>query len=123
MVSTRPSVSARCSGAQSDATSRLCASSPPIPGRTRKDGLLLLARAARRFLEALLAGGDPRHHGPELGADLLDLVLAGLAAVLVGVGTAVLVLGGPLLGGAALLLLVRGAAHLRPGRLGVGREA
>src|SRR5438270_13892995 len=100
MVRTSPSVSARCSGAHND-----------------NEGVLLLAGAAAGLLQALLAGRDPRHHGPKLGADLLDLVFLRLTAVFVEVGAAVLVLGDPFIGEAAVLDLVEDAAHLGLGLL------
>src|SRR5438067_466070 len=114
MVRTSPSVSARCSGAHNE---DLCRFSALMPSETCTDLCLLLPRAAAGLGQALLAGRDPRHHGPELGADLLDLVVAGLAPVLVEVGPPVLVLGDPLLGEAAVLDLVEDAAHLRLGLL------
>src|SRR5690349_13684971 len=101
MVRTSPSVSARYSGAHKLCV--LCGSSAPMPSEIRKEGRLFLAGAAAGLLQALLAGGDPRHHGPELGADLLDLELGGLAPVLVEVRAPILVLGDPLLGEAAVL--------------------
>src|SRR5205807_5822050 len=82
-----------------------------------KNEVLLLAGAAAGLLQTLLAGRDPRHHRPQLGADLLDLVLARLAAVLVEVGAALLVLGDPLIGEGAVLDLVEDAAHLGLGLL------
>src|SRR2546422_3824901 len=100
MVRTSPSVSDRCSGAHND-----------------DGGGLLFAGAAAGLLQALLAGRDPRHHRPELGADLLDLQVLGLAPVLVEVGAAVLILGDPLLGETAVLDLVEDAAHLGLGLL------
>src|SRR5437763_3341992 len=115
MVRTSPSVSARCSGAHND--SRLCAVFPAMPAILRKDERLLLAGAAAGLGEALLAGADPRHHRAQLGADLLDLVVLGRAPVLVEVGTAVLVLGDPLVGEASVLDLVEDAAHLGLGLL------
>src|SRR3546814_10851999 len=71
------------------------------------------ASAARDVLDALLALGDPRHHGPELLADLLDLVLGTLGLQALVAGPTALALGHPLGGEAAVLDLVEDLAHLR----------
>src|ERR1700733_14920800 len=73
--------------------------------------------APRGILDAGLTGGDERHHGPQLLADLLDLMRFPRLAQCLEFLAPRRILGDPLVGKGAALDLIEDPLHFVPDRL------
>src|SRR5262245_37293580 len=87
-------------------------STSPTSDTPRRLRLLLNGLSAGDVAGPGLAGADPRHHGPESVADLLDRVLGRLLAERVEHGPPDLVLEDPFLGELTRLDLAEDLPHL-----------